>query len=78
MMWLQPNRYSEAPLYRGYLNLLPHPPFLQDELSLVGYRSHVEAAKAAPPLTKEEQELKEIKDAEVGTVHYSVKTSGLS
>lgn len=34
-------------------------------MSLAGYKKHVESANAAPPLTREEQELKLLHEAEV-------------
>jgi twinfilin-like protein len=36
----------------------------KEELTLEGYRKHVEAANAPPPLTREEYELKEIHESE--------------
>ncbi len=38
---------------------------LQDELTLEGYRKHLESEKAEPPLTDAERELKEMHEAEV-------------
>ena len=39
-------------------------------MSLAGYKKHVESANAAPPLTREEQELKLLHEAEVKKNHY--------
>ena len=38
---------------------------LQEELTLAGYKKHVEACEAPPPLTADEEELKMLKESEV-------------
>ena len=65
--FLSPLPLSSLPLFfllSRSLSLLP-PLSLQEELSLAGYHGHMEAAKAAPPLTREEQELKDLNEAQV-------------
>ena len=54
---------------------LPFLLYMQEELSLEGYRHHLESRKAAPPLTEAEQHLKELNENEVGVlirVHHNL------
>ena len=37
----------------------------QEDLTLAGYKRHMESAQAPPPLTADEQELKLLKESEV-------------
>ncbi|XP_048450275.1 twinfilin-1-like, partial [Rhincodon typus] len=47
--------------------LSPPPSFLQDEVTLKGYRSHLVSDSAPAPLTTAEQELKQLKITEMNT-----------
>ena len=46
---------------------------VQEELTLAGYRRHQDTANAPPPLTREEMELKQMKDEEVCFAECDVK-----
>lgn len=51
-----------------YVYVLDHTdPSFQEELTLEGYKRHLESQKAEPPLTDAEQELKMLKESEVGS-----------
>lgn len=42
---------------------------IQEELSIAGYRRHVESQNAAPPLTESEQEKIRLRENEVSKVY---------
>ena len=54
-----------------HLHVVCNIPF-QDELTLEGYRHHIESQKAAPPLTEAEENLMRLQENEVGHHHQEV------